>query len=132
MKFYTFRIRPGEDLFEEIEAFVKDRGITAGAVVTCVGSLNLAILRLADRERKTKHQGPFEIVSLAGTVSVHGSHLHLSISDQEGSTFGGHLLAGCRVYTTAEVVLVSFPDLVYKRERCQVSGYPELVVYDGG
>jgi len=67
-------------------------------------------------------------VSLTGTVSVHGSHLHISISNPDGYTIGGRLMPGCRVYTTAEIVLASFPGLVFQREPCDKSGYDELVV----
>jgi predicted DNA-binding protein with PD1-like motif len=73
--------------------------------------------------------GHFEIVSLVGTVGMTGSHLHLSISDGHGRMLGGHLLDGCLVYTTAEIVMASFPNLVFRREMCENSGYPELVIY---
>ncbi len=72
----------------------------------------------------------FEITSITGTVSTHGSHLHVSISDEQGKTIGGHLVPGCRIYTTAEIVLAVFEDVIYKREFAEDSGYDELVVYD--
>jgi len=126
--YHTFRLEPDQDLGHEIDRFVTQNDILAGAVMTCVGSLSQAVLRLADDSKHTTYPGPFEIVSLCGTVSRHGSHLHLSISDQDGHTIGGHLVPGNTIYTTAEIVLVSFPDLVYRREMCSQSGYPELVV----
>lgn len=130
MKNYTFRLKPGQDLFESIEGFVKDRQIEAGCVLGCVGSLTHATLRFADREFHSELDGHFEIVSLTGTVSIHGSHLHASISDKDGKTVGGHLVPGCRIYTTAEIVLAVFEDIVYKRELLgNDSGYEELVIY---
>jgi predicted DNA-binding protein with PD1-like motif len=55
--------------------------------------------------------------------------LHVSISDGDGNTIGGHLVSGCKIYTTAEIVLAIFEDLVYKRELLENdSGYEELVV----
>ncbi len=74
--------------------------------------------------------GFFEIVSITGTVSIHGSHLHISVSDGDGKTIGGHLESGCKIYTTAEIVLAVFEDVVYKREFAEDSGYEELVVYE--
>lgn len=129
MKTYTFRLRPGQDLFEAIEGFVAEQAIEAGCVLCSVGSLTHATLRLANRDRYNEYDGHFEIVSLTGTVSIHGSHLHLSISDGDGRTIGGHLVPGCRIYTTAEIVLAAFEDAVYKREFAEDSGYEELVVY---
>ncbi len=126
--YHTFRMKPDQDLVHEIERCLAEEEIQAGAVVTCVGSLSQAVLRLADDDKHSTYPGPFEIINLCGTVSVHGSHLHLSLSDQEGHTLGGHLVPGNTVYTTAEIVLVSFPEMVYRREMCHQSGYPELVV----
>lgn len=126
---HTFRLKPGQDLLDEIERFVSEKGIEAGCILCSVGSLTHATLRLANREYLNHYEGHFEIVSLTGTVSSHGSHLHISISDGEGRTTGGHLVSGCRVYTTAEIVLAVFDDLVYEREVLEDdSGYEELVV----
>jgi len=130
MNNYTFRLRPGDDLFGSIETFVRERKIEAGCVLSGVGSLTRAVLRLANRDFYSEYDGHFEIVSLTGTVSVHGSHLHISISDGDGRTIGGHLVPGCKIYTTAEIVLAVFSDVVYKRELLEDdSGYEELVVY---
>lgn len=130
MKSYTFRLKPGQDLLYEIEHFVGEKNIGAGCVLCSVGSLTLATMRLANREQTTEFSGFFEIVSLIGTVSTQGSHLHLSISDSEGKTIGGHLVPGCTIYTTAEIVLAVFEDIVYERELLENdSGYAELVIY---
>ena len=126
---YTFRLKPDQDLFKEIESFVDKKNIEAGCILACVGSLTKATLRLANRENYQVYEGHFEIVSLTGTVSIHGSHLHISISDGDGQTVGGHLIEDCLIYTTAEIVIAAFPEIVYKREHCEVSGYPELVTF---
>ena len=95
-----------------------------------IGSLRHFTVRLADHDTPTQYEGHFEIVSLAGLVSIHGTHLHISVSDGEGRTIGGHLVSGCKIYTTAEIVLAKFSDVIYKREFAQDSGYDELVVYE--
>ena len=114
---------------DEIECFVIEKDIHAGCILCAVGSLTHATLRLANQIDYTHYHGHFEIISLIGTVSIYGSHLHTSISDGNGVTTGGHLVSGCKIYTTAEIVLAVFPDLVYRREPCDQSGYEELVVY---
>ena len=129
MQIYSFRLKPGQDLFGEIESFVAQKKIEAGCILSSVGSLTHATLRLANREFYTEYEGHFEIVSLNGTVSINGSHLHISISDGEGKTIGGHLVPGCKIYTTAEMVIAILDDVVYKREFAEDSGYEELVVY---
>ena len=130
MNNYTFRLKPNDDMFDSIEAFVRDKNIEAGCVLSGVGSLTHAVLRLANRGFHSEYDGHFEIVSITGTVSIHGSHLHLSISDGDGNTIGGHLVSGCKIYTTVEIVLAVFDDVDYKRELYENdSGYEELAVY---
>ena len=130
MRSFTFRLKPGQDLFDSIEEFVADKKIEAGCVLSSVGSLTHAALRLANREYYNEYKSHFEIVSMTGTVSTNGSHIHVSISDSDGVTIGGHLVSGCKIYTTAEIVLAVFDDVVYKRELLENdSGYEELVVY---
>jgi uncharacterized protein len=129
MEIFTFRLRPGEDLLESIDLFVAEQNIQAGCVLSGVGSLTHALLRLANRDFTSPFEGHFEIVSITGTVTVAGSHLHISISDGDGQTIGGHLMPGCKIYTTAEIVIAAFPQLIYKRELCADSGYDELAIY---
>ena len=128
MQTFSFRLKAGQDILNEIETVVADKNIEAGCVLSAVGSLTHATLRLANREYFSEYDGHFEIVSMTGTVSVHGSHLHISISDGDGQTIGGHLVPGCKIYTTAEMVLAIFEDVIYKREFAEDSGYEELVV----
>jgi len=78
---YTFRLQSGQDLFDAIEAFVKEKHIEAGCVLSSVGSLTQAVLRFANRDFHSEYNGYFEIVSMTGTVSIYGLHLHISISD---------------------------------------------------
>ncbi|RYY12265.1 MAG: DNA-binding protein [Cytophagaceae bacterium] len=122
MRAHALRLRPGDDLRDALLAYVAEHHLGAGAVLTCVGSLTVATLRLANQEGPTEYRGHFEIVSLVGT------HLHLSVADSTGRTLGGHLLAGCRVYTTAEIVLAALPELEFTRETDPTFGYKELVV----
>ena len=132
MQNYTFRLTPGQDLFDSIQAFVTEKQVQAGCVLCAVGSLKSATLRLADRDYNSEYEGPFEIVSITGTLSVNGSHLHISISDGDGKTIGGHFESGCKIYTTAEIVIAVFNDIVYRREFAADSGYEELVVFPLG
>ncbi|HEX8329257.1 MAG TPA: PPC domain-containing DNA-binding protein [Hymenobacter sp.] len=128
LKTYALRLKPGEDLRQQLLAFVQANRIAAGTMLTCVGSLTVATVRLANQEGPTEYRGHFEIVSLVGTLSANGSHLHLAFSDSTGRTIGGHLLDGCRVYTTAEIVVGELPALEFRREKDPTFGYQELVV----
>ena len=127
-KVYVFRLKPGEDLRKSIEAMVKEKNIEAGWINTCVGSLTDYTIRFANQQEGIRGSGHFEIVSLTGTVSVSGCHLHISISDSEGKTIGGHLLEGCKIYTTAEIVIGSTTAYEFKREKDGTTDWEELQV----
>jgi uncharacterized protein len=128
MEIHTFRLRPGQDLLDEITAYVSQQRIQAGCILSGVGSLTHTVLRLANQDSYAQFEGHFEIVAITGTTAVSGSHLHIAISDENGKTTGGHLVSGCKVYTTAEIILGVIPGQVFRREPCPDSGYDELVV----
>jgi len=128
MERLTFRLTPGADLLVGIRKKVEEQRIEAGYMITCAGSVSQAVIRFADQEHEEQLPGPFEILSLSGTVSIHGSHLHVGLADSSGKAVGGHLMEGCRVYTTAEIVLGVDSGRIYRRELCPDSGYQELVV----
>jgi uncharacterized protein len=128
MRAIALRLRPGADLKGELLALATRERIRAGWVLTCVGSLSQARLRLAGGTDHATWQGAFEIVALTGTLSQDGGHLHLAVADHRGRTVGGHLAEGCTVRTTAEVVLAADDRLVFAREHDPATGYDELVV----
>jgi uncharacterized protein len=127
VKTYLLRLHPGEDLKQVLVAYAEEHGLQAGLVLTCVGSLVTAALRMADRPETTTLTGKFEIVSLVGTLGPQGPHLHMAISDGEGRTYGGHLQDGSRIYTTAEIVLGDLEEWVFEREIDPETTYDELV-----
>lgn len=127
-EYFVFRLEPHDDLKKKIGAFVNERNIQAGALISCVGSLEQVHLRFANRPVGTKLQGYHEILSLTGTLSVTGLHLHLSVADTNGQVTGGHLLDDNLVYTTAEISIAVFSDIIFKRETDPLYGYRELLI----
>lgn len=144
MKALVLRLQPGQDLREEILAWVRRENVVAGAIVTCVGSLSCVVLRPAGHTTGYSggHSGglpgsmndllkideEFEIVSLVGTLSTEGCHLHISVSDPHGVTMGGHLMKGCVVRTTAEIVALPLQGIRFARELDPQTGFKELVI----
>lgn len=126
MKQITKRFLPGQDLRAEIERVINENDIKAGAIISAVGSLDPVVLRMAGAKEVKKWEGEFEIVSITGTISVNGHHIHLSASDKDGMVVGGHLKPGCIVRTTVELVVLVFDDIEYKRVLDPKSGFEEL------
>ena len=128
-KVYALRLHPGDDLKVKLYEFVKEKKIKAGYIITCVGSLNKATLRLSNRNETQTWKQTFEITSLTGTLSPDGNHLHISIADKDGVTIGGHLMDGSIISTTAEIIIGEAPDLVFKREQDSITTFKELKIY---
>ena len=129
MKHHAFRLTYGMDLRQGIEDYCRDNDIHSAAIVTVVGCVYRARIRLADGETIEEYDDRYEIVSLTGTISPDGSHMHISLADEDGRVIGGHMCNGCLVNTTAEVVLVSLDDeYLFSREYDDSTGYDELVI----
>ena len=101
----------------------------AGCVISAVGSLSVALLRLAGSAEAITHAGDLEILSLSGTLSAAGSHLHIARADASGAVIGGHLAPGSLVRTTAELVLGLLPEWQFSRELNPATGYAELRIH---
>ncbi|MGZ5278423.1 MAG: PPC domain-containing DNA-binding protein [Pseudobdellovibrionaceae bacterium] len=125
---YSFRLKPDQDLKVELQKFAKENGLKAAAIVSGVGSLKTLKLRLANGKDVRVFEGCHEIVSMAGTLWETGMHVHLSASDTDGKTIGGHLVEGNFIFTTCELVLIEQPGLEFTRQEDPTSGYLELVV----
>ena len=152
LKAHAFRLNPDDSLKDSLKQYAqvifareREQGIESLFMITAVGSLKDVTLRLANASktpsgidstddknddcqndiRRWSNQR-FEIVSLVGTFSPKGDcHLHLSISNANGETFGGHLIEG-KIFTTCEVVLGTAEKVSFPREFDETTGYNEL------
>ena len=128
MKVVPLRLQPGADLRLALEAWMGLQQEQAGCVISAVGSLSVAQLRFAGATEATVIRGDLEILSLAGTLSPDGAHLHLAVADSRGAVIGGHLCAGSLVRTTAELVIGLLPEWRFRRELDPATGYAELAI----
>lgn len=130
MKTTVFRLMPEADLKQSLIDYCIEHQIDAACVISCVGSLRCANIRFADSAEGAAFDEKLEIVSLVGTLSQHGCHLHIAVANRQGRVMGGHLLQGAHIYTTAEVVLGIIPAIIFTREYDGLTGYKELQVKD--
>ncbi|MFZ0407461.1 MAG: PPC domain-containing DNA-binding protein [Cyanobium sp.] len=122
------RLGPGCDLRSSLQQVLHEQQVTAGWVLSGIGSLSTAQLRLAGEQSVTTFQGELEILTLAGSLSADGAHLHISIADRQGVVTGGHLGAGSRLRTTAELLVALLPQWSFSRELDATTGWRELVI----
>lgn len=132
MKTIIFRLKPGNDLKSSLEKIADAYNIKAGFIVSCVGGLQQATVRMAgatpSKQDIRTYTGNFEIVSFVGTLHKGGMHLHMSFSDANGQVYGGHLKEGTVVHPTAEVIIGLNESIEMYREPDAETGFDELVI----
>ena len=128
MKVVPLRLQPDADLRQALEAWMAEQQEQAGCVLSAVGSLSEAQLRLAGATEASAIHGELEILSLSGTLAPDGVHLHIAVADSSGAVIGGHLCPGSLVRTTAELVIGLLPEWRFYRELDPATGYPELQI----
>lgn len=119
----ALRLHPGDDLRGALEAAGRTGFVLAG-----IGSLTHAQLRFAGAPGPTRIEGPLEILTLSGSLTPAGVHLHVSVSDASGRVLGGHVCAGSEVCTTVELLVAPLPAGSLSRAFDPATGYAELVI----
>ncbi len=112
------RIDKNEEITEQIRRIAEQEQIKL-ASVQALGAVNDFTVGVFDTITKTyasnRFQGPFEIVSLTGTISTMDGnfylHLHMSAGDGTGAVYGGHLNRA-NVSATCEMVIHIIPGQV--------------------
>jgi predicted DNA-binding protein with PD1-like motif len=106
------RFFEGENLLEAIASAAKGSSVDSGFFFL-IGTLKEAVLGYYQEGKyiPIEKRGPLEIVSCMGNVSARKNdeivvHGHIAVSDSDGNAFGGHILDGCLVDATVELVLV--------------------------
>jgi len=122
------RLHPQQDLRSALQSVLAEHQVGAAFVLQGIGSLSTARIRFAGMNEATELRGDLEILTLAGSLSPDGVHLHMTVSDAQGRVIGGHVAPGCIVRTTAEILLALLPDHHFSRAPDAQSGWDELVV----
>ncbi len=126
-KYHCVRLHRGDDLLLSIEQLCAENNIKAGAVISGVGCISRGKIRDASGVTIREITEDCEIVSLNGTVSAQRCHLHIAFSKEDLSTIGGHLVEGCIINTTCELIIAELPDITYGVEEDPETGYDELI-----
>ena len=117
----------GAEAFAALTRFANEAGIEA-ASVTAIGAFEKATVGWFDFDSKTYKKievsEQCEVLSAMGDVAVGDDgkaslHIHIVLGLSDGSTRGGHLLAGL-VRPTLEVVLTEVPARLRRRKRADL------------
>ncbi|HEX9171181.1 MAG TPA: PPC domain-containing DNA-binding protein [Telluria sp.] len=126
MRVQPVRLGPRADLRAALEALLREYDVGAAFVLQGIGSLSVAQLRLAGMAQPLALRADLEILTLAGSLSLDGAHLHMTVADAQGRVSGGHVCPGCIVRTTAEVLVALLPGHRFTREDDAATGFKEL------
>ena len=115
------RIDRGEEIHEQLEKIALREGVRLAEVsaLGAVDDFTVGVYKVAEKQYyANSFQGPFEIVSLTGTISTkdgaYYAHLHMSAGNEKGEVFGGHLNRA-RVSATCEMVISVIDGTVERR-----------------
>jgi predicted DNA-binding protein with PD1-like motif len=132
MRLFAFRLGPGVDLKSELSRLTARCALRAGCILSCVGSVSRARLRMpgavGEAEIYREFTEPMEIIALNGTLCADGLHLHIGLSRAQGDCIGGHLASGCIINTTAELIIGDVPNVQFHRTIDAATGFKELTV----
>lgn len=95
----------GRDLLEELTEICIHENINLGKV-EAIGAVEKAVTGYYDQQTKEYQflsmDQPMEILNLTGNVSIKEQkpfvHAHITLADEEGKAFGGHLAPGTIVF----------------------------------
>jgi predicted DNA-binding protein with PD1-like motif len=100
----------GEDVLASLAGYAKEKNLEA-ASLQGIGAVSVARLGQYNYEMKdyrvVEVTGALEVTSLIGNISLREGrpfpHAHITVSNQEGQVFGGHLLEGTTCALTMEI-----------------------------
>jgi predicted DNA-binding protein with PD1-like motif len=127
MRTVCLRLRRGDDLLLSLQELARRESLRAAVVLSGVGCVTEAQVRDASGVTVRHIDRPCEIVALQGTVSAARCHVHIALADEDMHTLGGHLMAGTRINTTCELVLLEQDGWRYGVEQDRETGYDEIV-----
>lgn len=108
------RMAPGDDILKTIERVALEHNVKSGQI-TFIGAVSGARLGYFDREageyKDFLIERNLEVVSGMGNISRLADdsvvvHSHLVVSDEDGRCWGGHLMEGCEVSVTIELIII--------------------------
>ena len=104
METLPLQLEPGQDLHSTLAELAAQQQLS-GFVLGVVGNLSQACFRCPGQQQPTLMQGELEVITLNGTFSPSGVHLHLSLSDGACQVWGGHLEPGTVVLKGVQLLL---------------------------
>ena len=121
------KLAPGSDLRLSLEELAQRDGIS-GFVLGVVGNLTKASFQCPGQAEPTVLEGDLEVITLNGTFSPEGVHLHLSLSDGACQVWGGHLEPGTIVQKGVDLLIGVLEQREGRPARQTVAAAPRIEI----
>ena len=121
------KLAPGSDLRLSLEELAQREGIS-GFVLGVVGNLTKASFQCPGQAEPTVLEGDLEVITLNGTFSPEGVHLHLSLSDGACQVWGGHLEPGTIVQKGVDLLIGVLEQREGRPARQTVAAAPRIEI----
>jgi len=141
---FLLRLDDGDDLLEAVGQLTVQENVLSG-YFTALGAMSRAPFAIYSLEKgryeEIVKEGYFEFTSVVGNIAlvldsdgrpvttfVHG---HITLADEKGQVFGGHLLRGSRAIALGEVHICETTAMVIVRleEELMQRGYSPMHFY---
>ena len=109
------RMKPGTDMLEGLEKFVKEENIKNAVILTGIGSVTdyhfhvVSDKNLPPAEEFPKASVAMDLIAVQGYILNTRIHAHITLSD-ENSVIGGHLEPGTKALTFFILTIGILPD----------------------
>jgi predicted DNA-binding protein with PD1-like motif len=129
-KMFIGKLSHGKDLLEEMIALCIKENITLGRVegIGAVQRARVGYYNQAAREYQyIEFNGHLEITNLVGNISIKDNkpfvHAHVTLADEKGNAFGGHLAQGTVIFA-CEIIVHAFEGPKLTRSYDETTGLP--------
>lgn len=116
-------LKKDELFLESVEEEIKRLNLRNGVLVSGIGALKKVRLHrittledLPTNEYITVEK-PIELSSVQGLIIDGEPHFHMTVAEEPGKTYAGHMEYGCTVQYLAEIVILELPDIALCREK---------------
>lgn len=125
---YVIRMDRGEEIISSLTEFCRAENVHLGSV-QALGAADHVVIGLyhvgARQYRKHTFDGPMEITSLLGNITVKDGepylHLHITLCRDDMSVIGGHLNE-CRISATCEMFVTTVDGTMGRKLDEKVTG----------
>tara|TARA_Y100001968_G_C19203506_1_gene641142 strand:+ start:206 stop:817 length:612 start_codon:yes stop_codon:yes gene_type:complete len=113
MEYHFYKFSAGADVYSSLNQLQIHRNLSS-FIISAVGDLSKVSFKCPLNNKPIILEKKLEIINLSGYVICEKSHLHISVSDENCSVFGGHLMTGTTVLKSLDVLIGVAPNLTQK------------------